>query len=338
MADISTYTISAGDVEMMVTNFGARVMKLFTPDRNGVKGDIVLGYNTTDQYITNNPERFFGAVCGRFANRIANGKFEIEEEEYRVPINNNGQSLHGGVKGLDSVVWDVQKVTSSAIYFRYISPNGEEGYPGTLIIDMSYELTEDGEFVVKYRATTDRATIVNLTHHSYFNLRGEGCGDVYDHLLEINADSYIPIDEASIPTGELASVSSTPFDFREMKAIGRDIEAENEQLKMGSGYDHCWVINPGDGVRKAATVIDPESGRKMDVYTDQPGMQFYSGNFLSGELDSKNGKSKYVKRGALALETQLFPDTPNQPHFPSALLDEGEIYSHTCIYKFSVVS
>lgn len=336
MTDISTYTLSAGGVEMVVTNFGARVMKLLTPNREGEMEDIVLGYNTTQEYVNNCGERYFGAVCGRFANRIAKGAFSLDDESYSLPINNNGQSLHGGVKGLDSVVWSVQEATPSAIYFRYISVDGEEGYPGTLIIDMSYELTESGAFVVKYRATTDKATVVNLTHHSYFNLKGEGKGDICDHIVYINADKFIPIDEVSIPTGEIADVANTPFDFREPKLVGRDIEVANLQIKMGCGYDHCWVINGSEGVRLAASVVEPVSGRKMEVYTDQVGMQFYSGNFLDGKTTSKSGDDKYLRRGALAMETQLFPDTPNQPHFPSARLDEGEIYSHTCIYKFSV--
>ncbi|MFI3282075.1 MAG: aldose epimerase family protein [Rikenellaceae bacterium] len=335
MVNISTFTLSAGDIEMVVTNFGARVMKLFTPDKNGTMADVVLGYNTVEEYLDNNPERFFGAVCGRFANRIAKGQFEIDGEVYNLPINNNGQSLHGGEKGLDSVVWDVVESTPNSILFKYISAHGEEGYPGELTIHMSYELTEQNEFVIKYRATTTASTVVNLTHHSYFNLRGEGEGDVLDHIMRINADKFVPIDDVSIPLGNMAEVIGTPFDFRAPKVIGRDIMLPDEQLKMGSGYDHSWVIS-GNGLRFAASVIDPQSGRRMEVFTDQVGMQFYSGNFITGEITSKGGDKRYLHRGALALETQLLPDSPNQPQFPTSRLNPEEEYTHTCIYKFGV--
>ncbi|MFI3293173.1 MAG: aldose epimerase family protein [Rikenellaceae bacterium] len=335
MTTISTYTLSCGDIEMMVTNFGARVMTLLAPDRNGKKADVVMGYNTPQEYYTDNEERFFGAVCGRFANRIAKGCFEIDGAEYHLPINNNGQSLHGGLKGIDSVVWDVVEQSANAILFRYISPDGEEGYPGELTIDMSYELTSDNEFVIKYRATTTESTVVNLTHHSYFNLAGEGEGDILDHTMQIDGDKFVPIDEVSIPLGDLRSVEGTPFDFRTPKVIGRDISLDDEQLKMGSGFDHSWVIN-GSGLRFAVAVVDPKSGRRMEVYTDQVGMQFYSGNFISGRISSKGGDKSYLHRGALALETQLLPDSPNQPQFPTSRLDPGEEYKHTCIYKFTV--
>ncbi len=336
MAEISIHTLSAGDVKMVVTNFGGRVIKIFTPDRDGNISDIALGYNTMEEYLDNKGERFLGAMCGRYANRIAKGKFKLDGVEYSLPINNNGQSLHGGIKGMDSVVWDVVDVTPSAIIFRYVSPDGEEGYPGELSVDMSYELTPDNEFIIKYSATTTKSTVVNLTHHSYFNLSGEGEGDVLDHLLQINSELFIPIDEVSIPTGEILKVEGTPFDFRAPKLIGERIEADDEQIRMGAGYDHCWVLNNGGEVSLAATVVEPRSGRRMDVYTDQVGIQFYSGNWFDGGSISKSGKGRYVRRGALALETQLFPDAPNQPQFPSSRLNVGEEYRHTCIYKFSV--
>lgn len=323
---------------MTVTNFGGRVMELFTEDRNGEMADIVLGYDTTDEYLDNKGERFLGACCGRFANRIAEGKFTIDGVEYNVPINNNGQSLHGGVKGLDSVVWDVVQANDERIDFRYVSPDGEEGYPGELTIDMSYELTEDAEFVIEYRATTTKTTHVNITHHSFFNLRGEGNGDVNGHILQINADGFIPINEVSIPTGEIAAVAGTAFDFTTAKAIGTDLSAEDEQLKMGAGYDHCWVLRGKQGAMKlAAVVVEPESGRRMEVYTDQLGIQFYGGNFFDGKTVAKCGDKTYDYRGSLALETQLFPDTPNQPQFPSTLLEPGEEYTHRCIYKFDTI-
>ncbi|MFI3301944.1 MAG: aldose epimerase family protein [Rikenellaceae bacterium] len=336
MADILIHTLSAGDVEMVVTNYGGRVMKIFTPDRNGSKADIALGYNTIEEYLDNKGERYLGAMCGRYANRIAKGKFTIDGTEYTLPINNNGQSLHGGVNGMDSVVWDVVEATPSCILFRYVSPDGEEGYPGTLSVDMSYELTPDNEFVIKYSATTDKDTVVNLTHHSYFNLRGEGDGDILGHELQINSELFIPIDEVSIPTGEILKVESTPFDFRAPKTIGQDIEVENLQLRMGAGYDHCWVLNNGGEVALAATVVEPISGRRMDVYTDQVGIQFYAGNWFDGKSVSKSGTGHYVRRGGLALETQLFPDAPNQPQFASSRLNVGDKYTHICVYKFSV--
>ncbi len=337
MEDISIYTLSAAGIEMSVTNFGGRVMTLLTPDKNGDMGDIALGYNTLDEYLDNKGERFFGAVCGRYANRIAKGHFTLDGVEHTLLQNSRGQSLHGGLKGFDSVVWSVENYTPNSILFKYISPAGEEGFPGELTTYMSYELTTEGEFVIKYRATTNAATVVNLTHHSYFNLRGEGNGDVEGHELQIFASHYIPTDEVSIPTGEIASVEGTPFDFREAKSIGRDINIEDEQLKMGNGYDHSWVIADTQGeVRLAARVFEPQSGRSMEVYTDQVGMQLYTGNYLNGSIKAKDGVSSYIKRGALALETQLFPDSPNRTNFPSARLDVGEEYSHTCIYKFSV--
>lgn len=319
---------------MVVTNFGGRVIKIFTPDRDGNIADIALGYNTMDEYLDNKGERFLGAMCGRVANRIAKGKFTIDGMEYSVPINSKGQSLHGGIKGMDSVVWDVVEVTPSSILFRYVSPDGEEGYPGTVSVDMSYELTPESEFVIKYSATTDKNTILNLTHHSYFNLRGEGDGEITDHIIEINSDFYLPVTDVSVPTGEILKVEGTPFDFRTQKRIGEEIDADHEQTNVCGGYDHCWVLNNGGNVELAAKVVEPESGRCMEVYTDQVGIQFYSGNAFDGKTISKSGKGAYIKRGSLALETQHFPDAPNWPQFPSARLNVGEEYTHTCIYKF----
>ncbi|MFR9672234.1 MAG: aldose epimerase family protein, partial [Rikenellaceae bacterium] len=238
MAETKIYTLYAGGVEMVVTNFGARVMKLFVEDRDGVAADVVLGYNTVEEYIDNKGERFYGAPCGRYANRIAKGHFTIDGVEYSLPINNGPNSLHGGLKGIDMVIWDVVKVTDSRIDFRYVSPDGAEGYPGEVTIDMCYELTSDGEFVIEYSATTTKKTHLNLTHHSFFNLCGEGRGTVADHVLRINADYYVPIDETSIPLGYYESVEGTPFDFRVAKPIGQDENEEgNVQLKMGTGYN-----------------------------------------------------------------------------------------------------
>ncbi len=338
MSEIKTYTLNAGGIEMMVTNFGARVMKLLVEDRDGVVGDVVLGYNSVDEYIDNKGERFLGAPCGRYANRIAKGHFTIDGVEYTLAVNNGPNALHGGLKGIDMVVWDVVSVSDSRIDFRYVSPDMEEGYPGEVTINMSYELTEDGEFVVEYSATTTKKTHLNLTHHSFFNLAGESSGLVADHIMRINADFYVPINETSIPLGYFESVEGTPFDFRVAKPIGQDENEENTQLKMGAGYDHSWVLNGKEGAMKlAAEVIEPKSGRRMEVYTDQPGMQFYGGNWFDGKTVSKDGKSNYIARGSFALETQKFPDTPNQPSFPTSLLEPGEEYTHRCIYKFDTV-
>ncbi len=333
MAEIKIYELSAGNIKMVVTNLGARVMKLFVPDAKGNMADVVLGYNTVEEYLDNKGERFLGAVCGRFANRIAKGAFSIDGQTYTLPINNNGQTLHGGIKGLDMVVWSVIETTESSILFRYVSPDGEEGFPGQLSIDMLYKLTENNEFAIEYSATTDKKTPVNITHHSFFNLAGEGTGSINDHIMQINASKFIPIDEVSIPTGEIAEVAATPFDFRTPTAIGSCLEVEDEQLKMGAGYDHCFVID-GEGMRLAARVSDPKSGRTMEVYTDQAGMQFYGGNFFDNKTVSKDGAGSYDYRGSLALETQNFPDAPNQPLFHNSILSPDEVYTHRCTYKF----
>ncbi len=334
MKNITTHTLKCGQIEMVVTSFGARVMKLFVPDKNGVASDVVLGYNTVEQYLDNSGERFLGAVCGRYANRIAKGEFSVDGTIYHLPINNNGQTLHGGLKGLDSVVWEVVEAHDSEILFRYISPDMEEGFPGELSIEMLYQLTEKNEFKITYSAHTTKTTPVNLTHHSFFNLKGEGRGSINDHIIMIAAQRYIPIDEFSIPLGVMEKVEGTPFDLRSPKRIGEDLELKDRQLEMGSGYDHCFVVD-GSGVRLAAKVVEPESGRTMEVYTDQKGIQFYGGNFFDGVTVSKSGDSKYDHRGSFALETQDLPDAPNQQAFDFKMLEVGEEYKHTCIYKFS---
>ena len=335
---VDLYTLkSESAMVMQVTNFGAHVVSLWTADNNGAFDDVVLGHKSLDEYMNYKGERFIGCVVGRYANRIADGKFVIDSIVYNVPKNNNGQSLHGGLKGLDQVVWNVDTVGSDMIRLSYLSPDGEEGYPGNLAIQMTYSLTADNAFKIEYSATTDKSTFVNLSNHSFFNLKGEGNGTINDHLLAINADSITPIDEVMIPTGELMSVDGTPFDFRHAQLIGQRVNEENEQLKNGSGYDHNWVLNkqmPG-AIELAASVYEPQSGRLLEVYTDQPGLQFYGGNFFDGTGNGKYGAT-YNYREAFALETQKFPDSPNQPNFPSTLLKPGEVYHHVCIYKFSV--
>lgn len=335
---VSLYTLkSEKGITMQVTNFGGRVVSLWTPDKEGKMTDIVSGFPSMNKYINNEGERFLGPVVGRFANRIAKGQFEIDGTQYQLPINNNGQSLHGGLKGLDMVVWNVDKVSDNEIELSYISPDGEEGYPGTLTLHMTYTLTNDNEFKIQYKATTDKATIINLSHHGLFNLNGECSGTITDHILTINADAITPVDSALIPNGEIMHVENTPFDFRKATAIGERIDEENIQLKYGAGYDHNWVINRKSekDIEFIASLYSPTSGRVMEVWSDQPGLQFYSGNFFNGKVIGKYGKTmKY--REALALETQNYPDAPNHSNFPNSRLNPGETYTQTCIYKFSI--
>lgn len=335
---VSLYTLkSTSGLTMQVTNLGARVVTLWVPDKDGKYEDVVLGYETIDRYINNKGERFLGPIVGRYANRIAKGQFELDGTTYQLPINNNGQTLHGGLKGFDMVVWNVDKVTDNEIQMSYVSPDGEEGFPGTMKLSLTYVLTPENEFKITYAATTDKATVINLSHHGLFNLKGEGNGTITDHILTINASSTTPVDSVLIPSGEIANVEGTPFDFRKPTVIGERINAENEQLKNGAGYDHNWVIDrkTDKDVEFVASVYEPVSGRKMEVWSDQPGVQFYSGNFFDGAVSGKYGKPlKY--REAFALETQHFPDSPNHPNFPTTRLNPGETYTQTCIYKFSI--
>lgn len=335
---VALYTLkSETGMIMQVTNFGGHVVSLWTPDKNGTMGDVVLGHNTLKEYVDFQGERFIGCVVGRYANRIAKGEFTIDSITYHVPLNNNGQSLHGGLKGLDQVVWDVDSVGTDMIQLSILSPDGAEGYPGNLKVTMTYALTPDNEFKITYRATTDKPTVVNLSHHGFFNLKGECAGTINDHLLTINADYITPVDSVLIPTGELMPVAGTPFDFNQPTAIGDRVNDDNEQLRCGNGYDHNWVLrrSTDNDVELAATVYEPTSGRVMEVYTNQPGLQFYGGNFFDGNGIGKCGDT-FKYREAIALETQKFPDGPNQPQFPSVRLNPDEEYYHVCIYKFSV--
>lgn len=334
---VSLYTLDSGNgLIVQVTNWGLRVVSIWTPDKNGKYADVAVGYENIDRYLNNEGERFLGAVVGRYANRIAKGTFELDGIVYRLPVNNNGQTLHGGLKGLDMRTWNVDKVTDKSIDFSYISPDNEEGFPGTLHICVNYSVTSENEFKVSYKATTDKPTEVNLSNHAFFNLKGEAEGPITDHILMIRANHTTPVDSVLIPTGEIVPVDGSPFDFRRPTAIGDRIGQENSQLKNGGGYDHNWVLNKTtNGVELIASLFEPYSGRLMEVYTEQPGLQFYSGNFFDGKAKGKYGKP--IKfREALALETQKFPDSPNHPDFPSTRLNPGEIYTQTCIYKFSV--
>ena len=323
-------------LELSVTNFGARVVELFAPDRNGNFADVVLGHASLEKYVNFPGERFYGATIGRFGNRIAGGKFTLNGKEYTLPQNDGNNCLHGGIKGFDMKVWDILEIAPDMLKFGLVSPDGDQGFPAELKVTMTYRLTSDNRFEVEHLAESDADTVVNLTHHSFFNLRGEGNGDVNAHIMQINADKYTPVKSDLIPTGEIADVSGTPFDFRLPTPIGARVNDENEQLARGRGYDHNWVLNRKipEALEFAAKVSEPESGRVLEVYTTEPAMQFYGGNFLNGEI-GKNGKP-YIYRGAFALETQHFPDSPNQPEFPSTLLRAGEKYCHVCSYNFSV--
>ena len=325
---IYTLTNTLG-FEVSVTNYGGAVTSLKTPDRDGNFGEIVLGFESLDEYVHN--PRYFGALIGRHANRIARGRFSLNGVEYQLPCNNGANHLHGGFKGFDKRVWDVRE-SEKTLHLTYFSKDGEEGYPGNVTAAVDYVLL-DNELRVDYRATTDRDTIVNLTNHSYFNLRG--AGTILDHELTLNADHFTPVSEDLIPTGEIRSVEGTPMDFRNDKAIGAEIGASYDQLGFTGGYDHNFAVNDYDGsLRSFGRLYEPDTGRVLEVLTTQPGMQFYSGNFLDGSLVGRNG-FVYVKYAGLCLEPQHFPDAPNHSSFPSTVLRPGEEYQQTTIFRFS---
>jgi len=323
-------------VEAALTNYGARVVSLIVPDKNGNMTDVILGYDSIGKYV-HQPETFFGAIVGRYGNRIAKGKFKLGGSTYTLAINNPPNSLHGGKKGFGSSVWDARQIDSGSVEFTYLSKDGEEGYPGNLHVKVVYTLTDSDELKIDYEATTDKATVLNLTNHSYFNLNGQGNGTIDNQILQVNADNYTPVDSTLIPTGKIEPVAGTPFDFRQPTAIGARIGVDNTQLKYGKGYDHNYVLNPnkGSGLNPAATVLGDQTGIFMEVFTKEPGVQFYSGNFMSGSNPLKNGK-KDDHRGALCLETQHYPDSPNQPHFPTTELKPGQTYRTETGYTFSV--
>lgn len=333
---VELYTLTnANGIEVRAITYGAIITSLKVPDRSGRVADVVLGFDTLDGYIKDHP--YFGAIIGRYANRIAKGRFTLEGRTYTLATNNGPNHLHGGNKGFDKAVWNAAPVPGqSAVAFTRISPDGEEGYPGSLTVRVTYTLTDKNELAVDYHATTDKATPVNLSHHSYFNLAGDGAGDILGHELMIDADRYTPVDTALIPTGAIAPVQGTPFDFRKPTVIGARIDQPNEQLKNGKGYDHNWVLTRrGAGLQPAARLTDPASGRTLDIATTEPGMQFYSGNFLDGTLTGKAGHV-YKHRAGLCLETQHFPDSPNQPKFPSTILKPGEEYRSKTVFTFGV--
>lgn len=317
-----------------ITTYGAIVVSLFVPDRNGNLKDIVLGYDNINDYIKGNSP-FMGAVCGRIANRIGKGQFTLNNKTYKLAVNDGPNHLHGGKIGFDKVNWSIVKTTPNSVELEYVSRSGEEGYPGNVTVRVTYTLTDENELRIDYLATTDETTIVNLTNHSYYNMAGEGSGSVYDQELMINGAFFTPTDDGNVPTGEIRNVKDTPMDFTVARKIGKDIEKDDEQLKFGNGYDHNWVLKHRTGeLGLAAVASDPASGRVMEIYTTQPGVQFYSANWLNGEK-GKHGHV-YNKREAFCLETQHFADSINIPHFPSVILQPGQEYKQTCLHKFKV--
>jgi aldose 1-epimerase len=333
---ISLWTLkNKNGMEMSVTNFGGKVVTLFVPDKDGNFVDVVTGYESIDKYFQSN-ELYFGAAIGRVGNRIGLGKFSVDGKEYNVVVNNGPNHLHGGIKGFHALVWDAKQIGDDTLELSHASNDMEEGYPGTLKVKIVYKLTEDNGFEIEYYATTDKTTLCNLTNHSYFNLSGEGSDTILDHVTYINSKAFTITDEGLIPTGELVPLKGTPLDFSVPTIIGERIDTDYEPLNYGHGYDHNYVIDKkSDGVELAATAISPITGIQMDVLTDQPGVQLYTGNWMDGREIGLTGKA-YKHRSAFCFETQKFPDAPNKPNFPSIELKPGETYRHTCIYKFSV--
>lgn len=335
---VDRYSLSnSNGVKAEIITYGGRIISLQTPDKNGKIENITLGFDNIEDYLKANP--FFGALVGRYGNRIAKGKFSLDGVEYKLATNNGENHLHGGNIGFDKKIWQTQTkegANESSLLMSYKSQDGEEGYPGNLEVSIVYTLNNENELKVDYTATTDKATVVNLTQHAYFNLSGDFAKDVLGHEVLLNADAFLPVDGGLIPTGELRNVIDTPFDFRSFKKIGQDIDNKNEQLQLGRGYDHNWVLNGEIGALKAAAeAYESESGRLLKVLTTEPGVQFYTGNFLDGTLQSADGVG-YGQRSGFCFETQHYPDSPNQPNFPSVRLNPGETYSTQTVFKFSV--
>ena len=324
---------NANGVEITMMNYGARIVSICTPDKNGQFADIVLGFDNIQPYLDNKTD--FGAFIGRYGNRIDKGQFSIDGVDYQVSVNDGTNSLHGGVKGYQYCMFDIEQINDQQLVVSYTSPDGEMGFPGTLTMKATYTLTDCNSLVIAYEATTDKPTVVNLTNHSYFNLSGNA-QSVLDHMLYLNADAYTPVNDIFITTGEVASVESTPMDFRQPTRIGERIDNYDfDQLKKGNGYDHNWVLNTKCPKELAGKLADPVSGRTLEFYTNEPGVQVYTGNFLDGSLKGKKG-NVYNQRAAICLETQHYPDSPNRPEFPSVVVRPGETYKSICIYKFGV--
>jgi aldose 1-epimerase len=332
---VALYVLKNGNgLEAAITNYGGRWVSMMTPDKNGKPTDVVLGYDKIADYLASSGN--FGALIGRYGNRIANGKFALDGVEYTLPQNNNGHCLHGGPQGYHTRVWDALQVNGQTLELAYFSPDGEAGFPGNLNVKVTYTLTDDNALDICYEATTDKPTVVNLTHHSYFNLSGVAGSQVTDQLIQINADAYTPVNETLIPTGTLDPVEGTPMDLRSLIPIGARIDEPFDQLAKGGGYDHNWVLNTqGDVSAPAAKAVSEQSGIVLEVYTNEPGVQLYTGNAMSGKDVGKQGVT-YPHRGAFCLETQHYPDSPNQPDFPTTVLLPGQTYHSRCIYKFSI--
>jgi aldose 1-epimerase len=328
---VDIYTLQDGTVEARIMTYGGILVSLKVPDRNGKKDDVILGYGSLDKYVANSP--YFGAIVGRYANRIAHGQFELDGKVYSLPKNDGDNTLHGGTRGFDKVVWNAKPI-ENGIELTYLSKDGDQGFPGNLNITVRYTLV-GSTLRIDYSATTDKDTVVNLTNHAYFNLAGEGQGDILGEELKINASRYTPIDATLIPTGELKSVEGTPFDFRKLTPVGARIGDDNEQLRNAKGYDHNWILDiPAGKLGEAAEVYEPTTGRVMEVLTTEPGIQFYTGNFLDGTLTGKSGRV-YGKRSALTLETQHYPDSPNHANFPTTELKPGQTFHEVTEFRFS---
>ncbi len=336
---VESYTLkNQKGMEVSIITYGGIITSLKVPNKEGKSEEVVLGFSSVEQYTKPNP--YFGALIGRYGNRIAKGKFTLDGKEYSLAINNDPNALHGGPEGFHRVVWTATEskggATAASLKLKYVSKDMEEGYPGNLTVFVTYTLNDDNSLDVTYEATTDKKTIVNLTQHSYFNLSSDFTKTILDHEITIDADKLVPVDATLIPTGELTDVTNTPFDFRKPKLVGKDIDAKDEQIKRGLGYDHCWVLNnQNKGERFAASAYEPKSGRLLEVFTDQPGIQFYTGNFLDGTLPMRD-KGVYAHRTGFCLETQHYPDSPNQKAFPSTVLIPGENYKTKTTFKFSV--
>jgi aldose 1-epimerase len=336
---VELFTLAnANGVEVRTINYGCALVSIRVPDRQGRPADVILGCDTLEGYMAN--RSYIGAVCGRYANRIGEGRFSLEGHTYQLAVNNGVNHLHGGKRGFDKYVWAAEPFQAAGgvgVVYRHTSPDGDESYPGTLQVRVTYTLTDRNELVIDYRATTDKTTVVNLTNHAYFNLAGAGNGTIVDHEITIHADYFTPVGPTLIPTGEIAAVDESPFDFRRGARVGAQIDAEHEQIQRGRGYDHNFVLRHQDGeLVHAARLVEPASGRRMDVHTTEPGMQFYSGNYLDGHIVGKGGVP-YIARYALCLETQHYPDTPNKPHFPSAVVRPDTEYRSRTIYTFGSI-